>query len=105
MACEVPLLAASHPNCGQSAFCASAAAVASKTKVETLLIERTPASRIPPARRGERSAPRRRGSGPHVFIEPVDGPLPGQVRRRFVVALRSEEHTSELQSRFDLVCR
>src|SRR5207249_6368289 len=29
-------------------------------------------------------------------------PLPPQLRR---VSVRSEEHTSELQSRFDLVCR
>src|SRR5699024_11796387 len=30
---------------------------------------------------------------------------PLQVFREFILRLRSEEHTSELQSRFDLVCR
>src|SRR5207247_5267202 len=29
----------------------------------------------------------------------------GRVMRRSIMALRSEEHTSELQSRVDLVCR
>src|SRR5699024_11617526 len=32
-------------------------------------------------------------------------PMLEGVRRQRVLALRSEEHTSELQSRFDLVCR
>src|SRR5207249_9163616 len=32
-------------------------------------------------------------------------PLPRAVRHRSPQAARSEEHTSELQSRFDLVCR
>src|SRR6266513_6051761 len=33
------------------------------------------------------------------------GLLPGREDRRLVCQVRSEEHTSELQSRFDLVCR
>src|SRR5438067_10784233 len=32
-------------------------------------------------------------------------PVSGGTTRKFLKASRSEEHTSELQSRFDLVCR
>src|SRR5206468_11229489 len=35
----------------------------------------------------------------------VFGDALGQHLRRFLIAARSEEHTSELQSRSDLVCR
>src|SRR5207247_9447786 len=66
---------------------------------------------LPPplrARGGDRAAPRPpdgHQGAPPAREEP---PLPGHgVRRRRVAAraARSEEHTSELQSRVDLVCR
>src|SRR5699024_12413093 len=42
-----------------------------------------------------------RGHVLRALEDPVLGELPGQ----FLLRARSEEHTSELQSRFDLVCR
>src|SRR5699024_11549716 len=56
------------------------------------------------------------GGHPGQCRVPVDGQLVGRIRVDVVeeaelgrttaqVGLRSEEHTSELQSRFDLVCR
>src|SRR5699024_11772370 len=43
------------------------------------------------------------------ILHPVDAELRGQTDsgklRNIPITLRSEEHTSELQSRFDLVCR
>src|SRR5207249_9032482 len=45
---------------------------------------------------------RSRGAAAHFGDEASDA---GVARRKAVVVDRSEEHTSELQSRFDLVCR
>src|SRR5690606_17031898 len=52
------------------------------------------------------------GSGPVGVPQPlpccasrVDGPIPGRRQPTMQVANRSEEHTSELQSRENLVCR
>src|SRR5207249_12243491 len=53
----------------------------------------------------------RRRDGVRPFVAPAGqarGPAPGAAAGaddQNVVRLRSEEHTSELQSRFDLVCR
>src|SRR5699024_12820388 len=52
------------------------------------------------ARRANRR--RRAGAGPHRQVRPRPGAR-GRVPRG--IRGRSEEHTSELQSRFDLVCR
>src|SRR5207249_10842310 len=41
------------------------------------------------------------GAARHLQAHVVEGPEPAEVPRE----VRSEEHTSELQSRFDLVCR
>src|SRR5438067_8233432 len=49
---------------------------------------------------GARRALRRRSDGPDAEAESIRRQRP-EVQIRF----RSEEHTSELQSRFDLVCR
>src|SRR3712207_6945465 len=54
------------------------------------------------------TARRRRGPGPRRGPAPADGPVPGgpgRGRVRDRVGRRSEEHTSELQSRQYLVCR
>src|SRR5207249_9082767 len=51
--------------------------------------------------RGE-PAPEADGQGVQVELVRSLGPLRGQLEQP---PLRSEEHTSELQSRFDLVCR
>src|SRR2546428_2928076 len=75
------------------------------------MIRRPPRSTLFPYTTLFRSALRRRGSGggdgPRV---PPDGLVPrdggvGAPRGRSAKARRSEEHTSELQSRSDLVCR
>src|SRR5207249_10734341 len=64
--------------------------------------------------RGRRARATGRGAPHHRLIRLLDravppcrpGPLPaGRGRRPPAVGPRSEEHTSELQSRFDLVCR
>src|SRR5437868_8243337 len=39
------------------------------------------------------------------LFAPAWGKLSDRIGRRPVLLVRSEEHTSELQSRFDLVCR
>src|SRR5699024_11572373 len=52
---------------------------------------------------GARTARIRLGSGGVML--PNHRPLPVAEQFRMLAALRSEEHTSELQSRFDLVCR
>src|SRR5207249_8492915 len=59
------------------------------------------------APRERASAPARLGGlGCAAAAGRDDRPLPGQGSRRAVPEWRrSEEHTSELQSRFDLVCR
>src|SRR5699024_12169697 len=44
-------------------------------------------------------------SGPGAFFGEHGVPVGGQVQFRHLLLRRSEEHTSELQSRFDLVCR
>src|SRR5699024_12505786 len=49
-----------------------------------------------------------RGLGPHLPRLRIDASLVGEREARLgatVLGIRSEEHTSELQSRFDLVCR
>src|SRR5699024_11359879 len=48
-----------------------------------------------------RGGPERIGRGAHLGDHGVQADLLGEVEPR----QRSEEHTSELQSRFDLVCR
>src|SRR3712207_7602752 len=49
---------------------------------------------------------RRRGGAPRAAGAPAPGPPGGGLRRQGVLrVLRSEEHTSELQSRQYLVCR
>src|SRR5207249_10233996 len=64
----------------------------------TLFRSHPGAARLARPRPGGKGAPGRRG------LVGGDDParLPARRRRRL---LRSEEHTSELQSRFDLVCR
>src|SRR5207249_505094 len=69
----------------------------------------------PPGGRGSsrsparRTRPRRSGGGANRLVRPQGVPagthhgVPGSVP--LVLLERSEEHTSELQSRFDLVCR
>src|SRR5690606_39914015 len=47
---------------------------------------------------------RRTGCSPHR-VPPPDGPTVGATTQRPVLPQRSEEHTSELQSRENLVCR
>src|SRR2546421_1379374 len=54
------------------------------------------------ARRSRRQEARQRGVGPIVLIAEMPG---AHDAARLVLDLRSEEHTSELQSRSDLVCR
>src|SRR5207249_11354556 len=63
---------------------------------------RQPMTDQSPARRA--SAP----SDPRKLTIAIDGPAgsgKSSVAQRVAQILRSEEHTSELQSRFDLVCR
>src|SRR5438105_11683935 len=61
------------------------------------------------ASRARRAAPMGAASGPRVAATIcVDSKLGWKERRpasQIVAATRSEEHTSELQSRVDLVCR
>src|SRR3712207_6848322 len=52
-----------------------------------------------------RTPPRGRASLPRTCARRFRGQTPGRVRTRQVELLRSEEHTSELQSRQYLVCR
>src|SRR5207249_9022451 len=40
-----------------------------------------------------------------AMLDPEPAVVPGRAWQQQCQALRSEEHTSELQSRFDLVCR
>src|SRR5699024_4929801 len=54
--------------------------------------------RGPDRSRGDRTSPMRLDGT--MTTDPASGPAVGELLR-----LRSEEHTSELQSRFDLVCR
>src|SRR2546428_1977242 len=51
--------------------------------------------------------PRLRGVPPHPLVRVADGGActAMEARTNFRVTRRSEEHTSELQSRSDLVCR
>src|SRR5207247_9874776 len=53
---------------------------------------------------GPATAPYRLG-GPGVLSHPRPSSAPAAVRCGLHVFYRSEEHTSELQSRLDLVCR
>src|SRR5579885_3785149 len=46
----------------------------------------------------------RLGSAPALLL-PLEAALPRRLFARSASFVRSEEHTSELQSRFDLVCR
>src|SRR5207249_10737194 len=57
------------------------------------------------ARRVDRVARRREGDRPRIHRRPVDSRGGAQNLGRRCIRGRSEEHTSELQSRFDLVCR
>src|SRR5207249_11138708 len=53
---------------------------------------------------GDRKVPAHSCQSPGTVLAPVRWPVPPLVDRP-ALAPRSEEHTSELQSRFDLVCR
>src|SRR5437868_9927074 len=64
-----------------------------------LMIRRPPRSTLFPYTTLFRSEVARGGGAVEGRIAPSTGPHQGGV------CLRSEEHTSELQSRFDLVCR
>src|SRR5207249_11912811 len=82
-----------------------------------------PTRRSSDLRRGDRfidlGDPRSAGLRPRQGTQPLDVPHPRRAlvqrlslapslraaARSVLVQLRSEEHTSELQSRFDLVCR
>src|SRR5438067_7428755 len=64
------------------------------------MIRRPPRSTLFPYTTLFRSGIRRPRCGSHLAAVPADPRRPGAMARR-----RSEEHTSELQSRFDLVCR
>src|SRR5437868_12554263 len=66
-----------------------------------LMIRRPPRSTLFPYTTLFRSRLSVRGEHLHV-VGALEGRRVGDVRAR---QLRSEEHTSELQSRFDLVCR
>src|SRR5438067_5306581 len=79
-----------------------------------LLLRRPPSSTLFPyttlfrSRRGDRERRRAPAARPGRQLgEHVAGDRGARGRRGMVAALedRSEEHTSELQSRFDLVCR
>src|SRR5699024_12673254 len=63
----------------------------------------------PPATRALRHAGLLSPAGHRAFHHRLPGarlsPLPGAQAARDLRLRRSEEHTSELQSRFDLVCR
>src|SRR5207249_5886496 len=65
------------------------------------------ASAVDPAHRRPRRPAGRRGRhrGVAAFGGSDGCEAPGPDRTAFPPARRSEEHTSELQSRFDLVCR
>src|SRR2546421_2920037 len=70
------------------------------------MIRRPPRSTLFPYTtlfRSGRSHRRRDGAHPPRFVQRARPPL--HHRRREERTLRSEEHTSELQSRSDLVCR
>src|SRR5699024_12091419 len=62
-----------------------------------------PARRLDPG--GARQPARDRAGGGGAARRGLRGPHPLPPRGRDARRLRSEEHTSELQSRFDLVCR
>src|SRR5207249_12092344 len=66
-------------------------------------IRPAPAARVGRARGGPAPGP----GAAATRVQALQGPLrpAGGPRRRAQSAPRSEEHTSELQSRFDLVCR
>src|SRR2546429_5945405 len=72
-----------------------------------LMIRRPPRSTLFPYTTLFRSDPRRRpGAGESVAGLPGGGPQrPGAMERLGSRGRRSEEHTSELQSRLHLVCR
>src|SRR5438874_10609465 len=68
-----------------------------------LLIRRPPSSTLFPYTTLFRSL---RAAGPLVLARPPEpGRLRSQLEHGDLVGVRSEEHTSELQSRRDLVCR
>src|SRR5207248_8463384 len=61
----------------------------------------------PPGRSAVRPFPTEREETPEAGrrVEPLHGDLPRASWRALVERRRSEEHTSELQSPYDLVCR
>src|SRR5699024_1471943 len=102
-----PLILASVRRClprrtQMMAFITSGSSVATGLSNRAVTVEDKPSSATPPP--GSRVHPA--CTEPHVVAGSL--PMPDQGRRAHhsaTDAARSEEHTSELQSRFDLVCR
>src|SRR5438067_8511366 len=87
-------------------MCAFSYETTTKHKMYTLsLHDALPIYRREIARSGEENARRVGAAAGSDAVVPVLDDRCARHRPRRLILLRSEEHTSELQSRFDLVCR